>query len=451
MITICIDCGASFIKAASFTDGRMLELRQARAPGIQEEGRILSPDRIQSLVGLVRDAIVQLAAGREARLCISNEMHGFVLADSRGEAYTDHISWQTELGNIRIGGRTSKELLCEPRWQENIRRTGMPVRAGLASANLYYFSRIGKLPEKGACFYTLGDYIIRALSGKEPVCHPTNAAATGLFDIYEMDWDRRLIAGIGAGDVHFPRTGEAQVEFELNGVRLHCMAAIGDQQAALLGAGFTKERTLSFNLGTGAQASLLVRGSEQVEGCQCRPYFYGCYLRTIPHIPCGRALNVYFRFVESILREYGCRLQDEDIWEGILRASERGGTGGLKLDLGFFENAVNGSTQGEIGGITENNLAMDGLFSAFCQQLAQNCVRMADRLEGDRAKVQGIVFSGGVARRFAAVRESILAHYPQVEADVSEQDTLYGLYQYSRMQALENGRRRWNEDANRRK
>ncbi|MDE7313122.1 MAG: hypothetical protein K2N87_16105, partial [Eubacterium sp.] len=334
MITICIDCGASFIKAARFEDGRLTDNRKISAPGVQKQGLIFFPEKIRQLAGIVKENILVMTKGEEIHLCISNEMHGFVLTGPCGELYTDYISWQMEFGNIRIHENTSKELLCKEEIKEDIRRSGMPVRAGLPSANLFYLIRSGKLSGKELHFYTLGDYIIRFLSGIEPLCHPTNAGATGLFDLGTMEWNDTLIAYIGAENVQFPEIGVKKTEFEMEGIRIHCCPAIGDQQAALLGAGFMREEILSFNLGTGAQVSMLTRKPEWEENWQCRPYFNGYYLRTIPHIPSGRALNVYFRFVKSILKEYEIKISDEDIWGGICRATLKEETSCLEFEMG---------------------------------------------------------------------------------------------------------------------
>ena len=183
--------------------------------------------------------------------------------------------------------------------RDEILYSGMPLRAGLPSTNLRYLFQKSYLDKErdNLYFYTLGDYIIKCLSGIEPICHPTNAAATGLFDLRINDWNKKYIKDIGGEKIVFPIIGNEKIVFRLEGKIVNVLPAIGDQQAALLGAGLNKMNMLSFNLGTGAQVSKLVSKLVCSSEYQIRPYFNGKYLVTIPHIPSGRALNVYIRFL----------------------------------------------------------------------------------------------------------------------------------------------------------
>jgi len=181
------------------------------------------------------------------------------------------------------------------------------IRKELRRAVLWCSHFTKQLLRRGAALYrnaiksrsakqqTLGDYILKALSSKQPVCHPSNAAATGFYDLRKNNWNLNIIRNAGAADISFPEIGTEESVFRLEHVWLHALPAIGDQQAALLGAGLKDKRTLSFNLGTGAQVSRLVSDAACSCRYQIRPYFYNYYLKTLPHIPSGRALNVYIR------------------------------------------------------------------------------------------------------------------------------------------------------------
>lgn len=96
MRTIAIDCGASFIKGAVFEeDGKMLKKVQYQAPAVQKDTEITDPVQIIELFGKVKEMLQQLAEdgeSREYKLCLSNAMHGFLLADAKGGPVTDYIS-----------------------------------------------------------------------------------------------------------------------------------------------------------------------------------------------------------------------------------------------------------------------------------------------------------------------------------------------------------------------
>ena len=156
----------------------------------------------------------------------------------------------------------------------------------------------------------------------QPMCHPTNAAATGLYDLRDNTWNRRLIKAAGGEGIVFPEIGTKAVIFFIDSLKVHALPAIGDQQAALLGAGLDDVRTISFNLGTGAQVSKLVSKAVLSEKYQIRPYFGDAYLKTIPFLPSGRALNVYIRFLRDILCRFQADVTEDEIWDVMLRAEQ---------------------------------------------------------------------------------------------------------------------------------
>lgn len=437
MITITIDCGASFIKGAAFEGGQQVREMNCASPTVHEVQPVFVPQQIKPLVQLVRQMIVELADGnREAELCISNEMHGFILAHSNGEPYTDYISWQKEYGSVLIDGISSVRLLeSREELREDICYTGMPLRGGLPSCNLYYLNRNGQITTGGERlhFYTLGSYLLRVLSGKEPVEHPTNAAATGLYDLRKGDWNWKYIENVCDGGIEFPIIGRGQIEFSLDGIQIYALPALGDHQAALLGAGFIRDTDISFNLGTGAQVSCLIDFPEYGSGYQVRPYFGGKYLKAIPHIPSGRALNVYFRLIQSVLEQYGFVLNEDRIWSGIVEAAVDFETSDLEVDLSFFENAITPFTRGSITQIQEHAMTMGNLMCSVLRTMAENFISVADRIEPDVTKVKRLVFSGGVARKFNLIQRGISAHYPMATVLVSSNETFVGLYRYAKM------------------
>lgn len=438
MNTIAIDCGASFIKAAVFENGEIKKVIQKSSPAVHTNEKITVIEQIPSLVEMVKGIIDELLLDeKEINLCISNEMHGFLLAYKDCTPYTDYISWQKEYGNIEIDGVTSFSVIAEtPEFKDAIRLSGMPLRAGLPNTNMLYLKRSGILNEcDGALrFFTLGSYILSCISGVIPDEHPTNAAATGLYNVEINDWNRSFIDAIGGGEIEFPAIGDKVMDFEYKGTLVHAYPALGDQQAALLGAGFENQSDLSFNLGTGSQVSLIVDTPQFGEGYQIRPYFFGKYLKTIPHIPSGRALNVYFRFIKSILKNFSCNLSDDEIWKGITDSLSRGDKDcNISVDMSFFENAVSNKTKGQIKNIPEWGFDMDNLIVAIFEQLVDNYISMADRIVTEGVKIKRIVFSGGIARRFYYIRESIMEHYSEAQYTVAENETLLGLYIYSKM------------------
>lgn len=435
MNTIAIDCGASFIKGARIEDGKIIRQLSKAAPLPEKSEDILNPKQIIALIPLVRDMVSELAGSdREICLCISNEMHGFMLSYEDGSAFTDYISWQKELGGISVNGISSTEIIQQEVSEEDLLFTGMPLRDGLPICNLCYLLRAGKLDAKNGklFFYTLGDYLLRILSGKEPHCHPTNAAATGLYDLRTGSWNDTLIAYATDERIIFPEIGENEsVIFDLGGITVYALPAIGAQQAALLGAGLKDDRSISFNMGTGAQVSRLVRTLERSGKCQIRPYFYGYNLNTLPHIPSGRALNVFFRFIKDILLQFQVNIEDDDIWNMLVQSSDTDNDSSIKCDLSFFENTITDKRNGSISDIGEYTLTLGNLMNAVFSQMIENFICASNAIGANTMDMQQIIFSGGISDRIPAIKAGIKEHFSATVRVISaKNETLLGLYRY---------------------
>ena len=436
MNIIAIDCGASFLKGALFEDEVLVKRSIRQAPTVNTADW-RETKQISYLIDMVRSMLRELAQGKdEIMLCISNEMHGFILADADGTPWGDYISWQREFGSIPLddSGETAEKILSQKEFQTDIRRTGMPLRAGLPNVNLLYLRNIKdwNLKVKDIWFYTLGDYILRILSRQEVYCHPTNAAATGLMDLVSGEWNQNLCHIVGGEQVHFPVIGEVAVEFDFEGVHIQALPALGDQQAALLGAGMLNMDEISFNLGTGAQVSRLADSIQFSEDYQLRPYFLGKYLMTIPHLPSGRALNVYFRFVQSIAKHYNLDIDDSEVWDWILMETNNVQSSSLHCDLSFFSNAISNYSRGSIGNIGEYDFTVGNLFGSLFRQMADNFLFAAGKLGQRKESVNKVIFSGGIARRIPMIRKIILEHYRgEINYSVGVDETLYGLMKYA--------------------
>ncbi len=424
---ITIDCGASFVKAALFnSDGEIVGKAVKQSP--------FGKNQIGTLTPLVRDICDELLqkAGDKVCLSISNEMHGFILADEKGTPITDYISWQKEYGRMSIDGGTACEMLSSPEYSADILHTGMPLRGGLPSVNLFYLKKIGKLNdiESPIYFYTLGDYLTRILADTQPICHLTNAAATGLVDLKTNTWNERLLNTVASAQIVFPEIGTTATEFVRGRKKVTLLPAIGDQQAALYGANLSQRDELSFNMGTGGQVSRITVTLNFSPNYQLRPFFNGNYIKTIPHLPCGRALNVYIRFFRDVLKTFDVEKDDTGIWKNILDAETKSNNTGIKCDLSFFENAACKNLTGSVTDISEYSLTAGSLMKAVFNQLADNFVTASKKLSDDNWSIRKILFSGGVARKIKAIREKIIAAYGVKDFEVAADETLTGLFRY---------------------
>ena len=436
MNTIAIDCGASFIKAAYISNDKIIKKIEKSAPRPVKNDEYMETNSIKKLVEIVRDVLNELLiVGEDTILTISNEMHGFILVDENGNPYTDYISWQKEYGNIEVKGKSAVEILANEEYGEDILKTGMPLRAGLLSCNLLFLKNIGILDKKEKLyFYTLGDYLLRSLSQGEVNMHTTNAAATGLFDLKTGNWNEKLLKICSRINVVFPKISDERITFVYGSNTIVAFPAIGDQQAALLGTGIDTENSLSFNLGTGAQISKLEKKIILSSLYQTIPFFKNYYLKTIPHIPSGRAINVYIRLIQDTLKTFGISYEIEKIWEVILNQVKISDKSAMVFDMSFFENSVTDFSTGSILNIGEYDLSFGNLFRGIFEQLTCNYLVIAKKIQPDKNKIEKIYFSGGVARKIDFITENIIAQYPEnCEIFICEDETLKGLNEYGKM------------------
>jgi sugar (pentulose or hexulose) kinase len=346
------------------------------------------------------------------------------LLDERGEARSNVMTWKDQRAlEPSPGGRGThfddlKRIVSE----EDQQRLGGEMRVGVPVTTLYVLQGEGKL-SANLVPATLPDYIMCRLCGTVVSTEPTLASAQGLYNTETGDWHRGLFERLGLDLLRWPRirkTGEAVGVANIDGHALTCYTPIGDQQCALLGSGL-RERELSLNIATGAQASLLGRDRPRGD-FQVRPYFDRKWLRTIVSIPAGRSLGL----LVGLLTELGAAAGLSRSWDYIQQAVDQVAETDLEVDLSFFPS-VSGD-RGHITNIREGNLTVGHLFAAAFRGMALNFARCASTLSPGR-EWDRVVFSGGLAQNFERIRTEILDGLgnPIHRLCSTEEDTLAGL------------------------
>ncbi len=396
-----IDVGTSFIKAAIIDLDRRALVRTERAPfpafvaGLPDGFREVSPSAVMTAVR----ALSHSFDGDFGGVVLCGQMHGFILVDRHGEAVSNYVSW---LDSRAVG----EDFVLTA---DELRAVGNEFRPGIAFPMLWWMRRRGSLPD-GATPVSIADFVAAQLCQTAPVMEPTQAAAFGALRLGTLSWHTELIRKAELDSLAWPAVRPSgSVVGEWRGVP--CYAAVGDQQCALAGA-LLGERELSINIGTGSQVAVLTDSiSDQL---QTRPYFDGRLLRTITHIPGGRALSA----LVGLLAEIG-GVTEEEAWKKIEIAESTD----LRAAISFYPGAC--GERGFLENLHEGNMRVGHVFRAVFESMAANYQTCAGRLGG---AVDGIVFSGGVARRLPLVRE-LTSGALGLPARVSphEEDTLFGL------------------------
>ena len=188
------------------------------------------------------------------------------------------------------------------------------------------------------------------------------------------------------------------------------------------------EGELSLNFGTGAQMSVLTKDIVYSGRFQIRPYFNGYYIKTIPHIPSGRVLNIYFNFVKEIVNRF-VTVEDEELWNYINSQAEQNQFPNLEIDMSFFSNPITDHRSGAIENISENSFRIGNLFDSVYTQIAENVEIIYKRL--GQPFVKSILISGGVLNKNTYLRTKVLSKFENIQTVyLVENETAEGIKEF---------------------
>jgi sugar (pentulose or hexulose) kinase len=372
-----IDLGGSFIKSALAGGAELEHVQRTPFPPFLDHPtkREIALDAIAR----VFDAHVgRLLRFQPQALFVSTQMHGFVLGDR-------FISWQDQ----RALDGAFEELQSRI---DDPDRIGRELGPGHAATVLFAMR-----PDAGTPL-PLPNALIGSDTADETLAH-----SFGVYDIRKRTWDQALLDAFELRHLAWPRVTRWN---EIIGTYrdLPVYSPVGDQQAALLGAGL-QAGELSLNIGTGSQVSVLLDELRSGD-FKVRPFFGDRFLATVTHIPAGRALNRLQRTINTP-------------WSDIDAAVDALDATDLVVELSFY--------RGRIDNIRESNFTAGHLFLAAYENMATNYLAAALRLHPDH-DWGTLVLSGGLAHKAARLRKLVSSRLQRnYRLSVSEDETLAGL------------------------
>lgn len=380
-----IDVGGTYVKAARFDHAGVpgSVVREPVPPFLDATGeaREIDPDQLLAAVSSVLSAVTA-DGDRVDGVLVTGQMAGLAFTDAAGAALAPLVSWQ----DARV---TSVDAVAARLGGAALATTGDGIRVGLPLVSLTGLPR-----PSGASVTSLVAFVSGSLAGvRAPVVHTTDAASWGLLDVRAAAWSPAALAVVGLAVDDLPLVSSAVVPVGLSSEHaapVYC--AVGDQQAALLGAGL-QPGEVSMNIATGGQVSIL--SASPASPAQVRPYFDGQYLHTITHQPSGRRLTA------AVASAVGHAPADGD-WSWAVEA----------LRAGDPAAAVVAEAVEEIAGafVSGARRLGSGTSIRFSGGLAQKFTPLQDRIvaelglpytvfEGDDAALAGL---GVLARGLAA-------------------------------------------------
>jgi sugar (pentulose or hexulose) kinase len=434
MSFIGIDIGSTTIKAGvlDLDRGTVANVRSQPFPGpingLPAAWFEVDAEAVVSATGQLIDEMFALTDDC-AGIVVSCQMGGVVMTDASGSAVTNYLSWRDQR-TLEVQPQNGRSYLDEMRQQmtaEDWNRIGRELKPGTAAALLYWLAANSAIPSDATHAMGLGEYVVSRLCQAQPRAEPT--LALGLLNLESLDWHTEWFARLGFGQLNWPQLStavESAGDVSCGASKIPCYPAIGDQQAALLGAELAEEE-LSINISTGSQVAMLTSVFTPGD-YQTRPYFDGQLLNTITHLPAGRSLSALVDLLRELPRAEGHALRDP--WGAIAQAVGRAPTSELDVNLAFFATPL--GDRGHISNIRLEDLTVGSLFRAAFEHMADNYLRFARLLSPDE-RWSRLVLSGGLPQKLPALRQMIADRFnrPIRMVDTPE-ETLQGLLQLAR-------------------
>ena len=233
---------------------------------------------------------------------LTGQMHGIVYVDHIGKAVSPLYTWQDGCGSLPVfDGRSICDILAQ---DEQI-----PAASGYGMVTYLYHSRMGTAPQNAASFCTISDYLGMELTGRtSPLLHISQAAGMGLFDPEHTGFFREILARHGADPRLVPQvTADLTPLGTFHGIPV-CVS-LGDNQASFLGSVRDGTDTVSVNVGTGAQVSVLSGRPYEGHGIEARPLTRDSWL-LVGAALCGGGA---FAALERFFREYAAAAGAPDV------------------------------------------------------------------------------------------------------------------------------------------
>ena len=431
---VLVDFGTSRIKAVQFslTQNRVLDSREQVSPTIsyghsgEAEGN--PEDYWQALEATAGQLIASEPEIEDIWLC--SEMHGFLLADHKtSKPITGYVSWQDQRSVHAVTAKTNAFENLEILKAQFHSLTGMRLRPGLPVVNFAAIIDSKRLQDPYR-FLTLVDWLLLRGGEPNPKCHPTLAAGTGLYSLAQGDWSIDLLLAIGVDlkQILMPAivSGNAPIgSIELNGRKIRVWGGLGDLQSAAHGLDFPERAPILINLGTGSQV-MAITPSPSV-GIELRPSALGVLTHAVTHIPSGKALNTFAKFID------GCALQSggSPLFWRLFREMQTNDVLAAEacIDLNVFSAAWQYKDGGSIAKVLEGKFELPWLMHSLAKSWLMQYAQALQAIYPDHPG-SSFVLGGGLSRRGAFIApalESLIGKRAIQTSLITGEETLDGL------------------------
>ena len=297
---------------------------------------------------------------------VTGQMHGILYTDERGEAVSPLYTWQDGRGNLIYKN--------EENYADYLSRiSGYRMATGYGLVTHFYNQCNGNVPA-GACkLCTVMDYVTMRLCRRNfPLTDTSNAAGLGLFDKERLCFDVPTCESVGIHKEMLPEVVPSKTLVGYYG-DIPVYVAIGDNQAAYLGAVRDLQHSVHLTVGTSSQISVYSERYVEVKGLDTRPFPGGGYLLVGASLCGGVAFAMLKDFFADVLRLFtGQQWNEAELYQKMSSIPyQHDAENSLKVETLFAGTRLQPAKRGKIERISLSNLTAGNLISGFLEGISR--------------------------------------------------------------------------------
>ena len=408
MAVLSLDIGTTKICALVMDEGDLsvVETREA-------DNAFLSPpnswNRCQdpeTIFAVTKALVSELAARYGSFRCmgITCQMHGILYINSSGRAVSPLYTWQDQSASLPyMNGKSYAACLAE--------FSPSPVAPGYGLASCFYHVKTNTLPPGAVKLCAIGDYIaMRFCNSSMPLMHSTVAGSIGFFDLPNFRFAESSLERAGLDPSLLPPLTAAAAVYGETAEGIPVCPAIGDNQASFLGAVREPKESVSINIGTGSQISLLCSDPARAGAMEAWSYFDGLFLLVGASLCGGRAYAILETFFRDTLKMAGLPAGASLYPAMNVLAMEAADSAGpdpaasLAVKTLFAGSRRDPSLRGSITNISEDNFTPAAFVAGFLRGIVNELYDYYLPL-ADKGNLKTLVGSGNAVRRNEALKK----------------------------------------------
>jgi len=401
-----LDFGATRVKAAicDLDSGKINHINNfpALPNEVTKLGRHeFSPKKIWDQFSHISDHYIKIFKGQIKGIMLSSQMHGFILLNKNNKPITNYVSWKDERSLEIIKGIDTYSIVMNSLKNKFRKITGMNPRPGFPFMNALHSCRKNRIT--GYCkMITLPDWIAMISNKSMDKTHPTMLAGLGIYDINRNKLSNDLcnlakkITKVVLS-INLPSKEGGVAGYYKSGYGdIPIYVGVGDHQCAVLGAGNIKGKTISINIGTGSQVSV-IKGRKIPVNAELRPYFGKDALATITHIPAGRSIDYYLRNIHLFIKKSS--RSPNDLWKKMAKLKVNDiENSSLFFDLALFKSAWNYKGNTGITNISKVKLTEKDYLASLVKSFVAQYKDAVDQIDPGK-KIKLCIISGGIPKK----------------------------------------------------